>query len=62
MGDGDNAGNVAINNAGKGDGRDTNGEGGGLLAEEVVAAAAAATAVAATAYCRGCLLFIVKMF
>ncbi len=37
------------------------GRGGGLLAEDA-AAAAAAIAAAAAAYCRGCLLFIVKIF
>ncbi len=39
------------------------GRGGGLLVEDAVAAvAAAATVVTAAAYCRGCLLFIVKIF
>jgi hypothetical protein len=63
VGDGDDGGNNAGDNAGKGDGRDAGREGGGgLLAEDAVAAvAAAATAAATAAYCRGCMLFIVKI-
>jgi hypothetical protein len=38
------------------------GRGGGLLAEDAAAAAAVATVAVAAAYCRGCLLFIVKIF
>ncbi len=66
VGDRDNGGDDTIddvgNNAGKGDGRDASGEGGGGLLAEDAAAVAAATAAAAAAYCRGCLLFIVKIF
>ncbi len=74
VGNGDNGGDDVGNNAGKGDGRDACREGGvGLLAEDTTAAAAAAAAAAsavaataaaaaAAAYCRGRLLFIVKIF
>ncbi len=68
VGDGDNGSNNAGNNGSKGDGRDAGRGGGrGLLAEDAVAAAAAVaatapTAAAATAYCRGCLLFFVRIF
>ncbi len=56
VGDGDNGGNNGSNNAGKGDGW------GGLLAEDAAAAAAAAaTAAVVAAYCRGRMLFIVKI-
>jgi hypothetical protein len=51
--DGDNGGNDAGDNTGKGD------EGGGVLLVEDTAVAAAA---AAALYCRGRLLFIVKIF
>ncbi len=59
------AGNSASNDTNKGDSRDASGEGGGLLVEDVAAeaaAAAATTEAAVAAYCRGCLLFIVKIF
>jgi hypothetical protein len=70
VGDRDNGVKDAGNNASKGDGRDAGGEGeGGLLAVDPAAAAvvavavtAAVTAAAAAAYCRDCLLFIVKIF
>ncbi len=63
VGNGDDGGNNSGNDAGKGDGGDTGEEGkGGLLAEDMVVVAAVATAAAAAAYCRGCLLFIVKIF
>jgi hypothetical protein len=58
VGDRDNGSNNTSGNAGKGDGRNANREGGGLLAKK----AAAAVAAAAASYCRGCLLFIVKIF
>ncbi len=66
---GDDGGNNAGNNAGKGDGREAGKKGGGLLTEDAAAvaavagAAAAATAAAAVAaYCRGCLVIILKIF
>ncbi len=74
VGNGDDGSSIAGNDTGKGDGRDAGGEGGGLLAEDAAAAAAAAVAAAAAAataatlmaaaaaYCRVCLLFIVKIF
>ncbi len=63
MGDGVDGGNNAGDNIGKGDGEDAGGEGeGGLLAKDPAAAVAAVvTAVAAVAYCRGRMLFIVKI-
>ncbi len=63
--DWDNGHNHTSNNASKGDGTDTGREGGGLLAENpaaLVVAPAAVAAVEAAAYCRGRLLFIVKIF
>jgi hypothetical protein len=66
VGNKDHGSNNAGNDGCKGDGRDASRKrGGGLPAEDAVAAAAAVVAVAmvaAAAYCRGCLLFIVKMF
>jgi hypothetical protein len=66
VGDGGDGSNDAGNDAGEGDGGDASREGGGLLAKDmaVVAAAALAAAMAAAvaAYCKGLLLFIVKIF
>ncbi len=67
---GDNVGNGddGCNKAGKGDGGDDGGDGGGAPGGEDVAAVAAAAAAGAAAmaaaaavYCRGHLLFIVKI-
>jgi hypothetical protein len=43
-------------------GMPTGRRGGGLLADDAAAAVVAAMAMVAAAYCRGCLLFIVKLF
>ncbi len=64
MGDGDDSGTNAGNNASKRDCRDAGRERWvGLLVEDAAAAAAvaAAMATAVAAYCRGCMLFIVKI-
>jgi hypothetical protein len=61
VGNKDDGGDDATDNAGKGDDGDAGKEGGGLLVEDAAAVAAEATAVV-VAYCRGCMLFIVKIF
>jgi hypothetical protein len=62
----DDGGNDAGNDVGKGDGKEAGRDGGGgLLTEDAVAeaaAAATAVAVAVAAYCRGCLVVVLKIF